>query len=99
MTENYPNAKIIRQKKYLAAIQDLKDNKVDLVVMDELPAKAIINENPDLKMLPKPLTIDSYGIIVDKGNKELLNKINEVINRLKKERKIEEFIIYHENNS
>ena len=99
VTENYPNAKIIRQKKYLAAIQDLKDNKVDLVVMDELPAKAILNENPDLKMLPKPLTIDSYGIIVDKGNKELLNKINEVINRLKKEGKIEEFIIYHENNS
>ena len=83
----------------MAAIQDLKDGKVDLVVMDELPAKRILYENQDLKMLDEPLTIDSYGIIVDKGNKKLLNKINKVINRLKEEGKIEEFIIYHENNS
>ncbi len=99
VTDEYPKAKIIRQKKYLAAIQDLKDGKVDLVVMDELPAKRILYENQDLKMLNQPLTIDSYGIIVDKGNKKLLNKINKVINRLKEEGKIEEFIIYHENNS
>ena len=99
VTDEYPKAKIIRQKKYLAAIQDLKDGKVDLVVMDELPAKRILNENQDLKMLDEPLTIDSYGIIVDKGNKKLLNKINKVINRLKEEGKIEKFIIYHENNS
>lgn len=99
VTDEYPKAKIIRQKKYLAAIQDLKDGKVDLVVMDELPAKRILYENQDLKMLDEPLTIDSYGIIVDKENKKLLNKINKVINRLKEEGKIEEFIIYHENNS
>ena len=99
VTDEYPKAKIIRQKKYLAAIQDLKDGKVDLVVMDELPAKRILYENQDLKMLDEPLTIDSYGIIVDKGNKKLLNKINKVINRLKEEGKIEKFIIYHENNS
>ena len=99
VTDEYPKAKIIRQKKYLAAIQDLKDGKVDLVVMDELPAKRILYENQDLKMLNQPLTIDSYGIIVEKGNKKLLNKINKVINRLKEEGKIEEFIIYHENNS
>ena len=99
VTEEYPNSKIIRQKKYLAAVQDLKDNKVDLVVMDELPAKRILIENPDLKMLNEPLSIDTYGIIVDKGNKKLLNKINIVIKRLKEEGKIDEFIIYHDKNS
>ena len=99
VTDEYPNNTIIRQKKYLAAIQDLKDNKADCVVMDELPAKAIINENHDLKILSQPITEDSYGIIVDKGNTELLNVINKVIVRLKKEGKIDEFILYHENNS
>ena len=99
VTEEYPNSKIIRQKKYLAAVQDLKDNKVDLVVMDELPAKRILIENPDLKMLNEPLSIDTYGIIVDKGNKKLLNKINIVIKRLKEEGKIDEFTIYHDKNS
>ena len=45
VTENYKNAEIVRQKKYLAAIEDLKVGKVDLVVMDELPAKEIIEKN------------------------------------------------------
>ena len=99
VTEEYPNNKIIRQKKYLAAIQDLKDNKVECVVMDELPAKNILNENPDLRILSEVLAEDSYGIIVDKGNIELLNEINKVIERLKIEGKIDEFILYHENNS
>ena len=99
VTDEYPNNKIIRQKKYLAAIQDLKDNKADCVVMDELPAKAILNENFDLRILSQPITEDSYGIIVDKGNTELLEAINKVIIRLKNEGKIDEFILYHENNS
>lgn len=99
VTEELTNSTIIRQKKYLAAIQDLKDNKVDCVVMDELPAKAIIIESPYLGILAEPLTEDTYGIIVNKGNTELLNVINRVINRLKQEGKIDEFIIYHENNS
>lgn len=99
VTEEYPNNEIIRQKKYLAAIQDLKDYKVECVVMDELPAKAILNENNDLRILNENLAEDSYGIIVDKGNTELLNVINNVIERLKREGKIDEFILYHENNS
>ena len=28
LTENYPNVEVIREKKFLAAIQDLKDNKI-----------------------------------------------------------------------
>ena len=67
--------------------------------MDELPAKAILNENFDLRILSQPITEDSYGIIVDKGNTELLEAINKVIIRLKNEGKIDEFILYHENNS
>lgn len=99
VSESYSNNKIIRHKKYLAAIEDLKDNKVDCVVMDELPAQAILNENQNLRILEEPLATDSYGIIVDKGNKELLNAINIVINRLKSEGKIEEFTMKHIKNS
>ena len=99
VSESYSNNKIIRHKKYLAAIEDLKDNKVDCVVMDELPAQAILNENQNLRILEEPLATDSYGIIVDKGNIELLNAINIVINRLKSEGKIEEFTMKHIKNS
>jgi arginine/lysine/histidine transporter system substrate-binding protein len=94
-TENFKNSEIIRQKKYLAAAQDLKTDKVDLIIMDELPAKEIVNVNNDLKILDGFLTSDSYGMIVQKGNKELLDTINKVINKLKDEGKIDEFILNH----
>ena len=95
VTDNYKNANIIRQKKYLAAIEDLKSDKVDAVVMDELPAKEIINSNSGLKILDGSLTNDSYGMIVKKGNSEMLSVINKVLNRLIQEGKIEQFVINH----
>lgn len=95
VTQNYKNAKITRQKKYLAAIQDLKTEKVDCVVMDELPAKEILKENDGLKILNKELTQDKYGMIVKKGNKELLDSINKVLNKLISEGKISQYVINH----
>lgn len=95
VSEMYDNKNIVREKKYLAAIQDLKDKKVECVVMDELPAKEIVGENTDVKILNDILAEDSYGIIVDKGNKELLDVVNRVVERLKQEGKIDKFIIEH----
>ena len=99
VSDEYLDSTIVRQKKYLASIQDLKDNKVDCVVMDELPARAILLENNDLRILDEAISEDAYGIIVDKGNKELLNVVNKVIKRLRDEGKIDEFILKHLENS
>lgn len=95
VTEKYKNATIVRQKKYLTAIQDLKDDKVDCVVMDELPAKEILSNNAGLKILDKELTKDSYGMIVKKNNKELLEAINKVLKRLSESGTIDSYIINH----
>ena len=95
VTENFKNASIVRQKKYLAAIEDLKAGKVDCVVMDELPAKEIVASNSGIKILDGSLTNDSYGMVVKKGNKELLDAINTVLENLKNEGKIDEYIINH----
>lgn len=95
VTDNIKNANVVRQKKYLAAIEDLKTGKVDCVVMDELPAKEIVSKNEGIKILDGSLTNDSYGMIVKKGNKELLDAINTVLQNLKDEGKIDEFIIKH----
>lgn len=93
ISENLPNITLVREKKFLAAIQDLMDDKVDCVVMDEIPAKELINDS--LVILPDALVIDHYGIIVNKGNSELLNHINEVITNLKESGKIDEFMLEH----
>ena len=95
VTSNYKNSEIVREKKYLAAIQDLKDGKVDLVVMDELPAREMVKNNDDIKILSGNLASDSYGMIVKKGNKKLLNAINKVLNRLKEDGSIDGYVINH----
>ena len=93
LTENYPSVILVREKKFLAAIQDLKDNKVDAVVMDDLPARELITDN--MRILDSELVTDSYGMIVKKGNTELLNVMNEVINELKDSGEIDSYILYH----
>ncbi len=93
ITENLPSITIVREKKFLAAIQDLMDNKVDCVVMDEVPAKELINDS--LTILDDALVIDHYGMIVSKDNPSLLNQINEVITNLKESGRIDEFMLEH----
>lgn len=95
VSDEYNAKNIVRQKKYLAAIQDLKDGKVDCVVMDELPAKQIMKQNSGIRMLNEALVEDNYGIIVNKGNTELLEIVNRVIDRLKREGKIDEYVLKH----
>lgn len=91
--ENYKDANIITQKKYLAATEDVKSGKSDCIVMDELPAKELVKENPELKILDGILFTDKYGMVVKKGNQELLDVVNKVLQRLIDENKIEEYII------
>lgn len=93
ITENYPSITLVREKKFLAAIQDLKDNKVDAVVMDELPSKKLVTD--DMRVLDEALLIDSYGMIVKKGNKKLLESANKVISDLKENGEIDNMILYH----
>lgn len=95
VSSTYKDASVVRQKKYLAAIEDLNTGKVDCVVMDLLPAEQILKTNSGLKILDGALVEDSYGMIVKKDNKELLDNINEVLEKLKNEGKIDEYIIKH----
>lgn len=93
--ENYPNAKLVLQKKYLTMVEDLKSNKVDLIIMDNLPAQQIVKKNNNLQIVEGFLFSDRYGIAVKKGNTDLLYSINEVLNNLMSSGKIEEYIINH----
>ena len=84
---------IVRQKKYLSMAEDLKAGKVDLIIMDELPGKKIVENNENLIILDGFVFEDNYAIAVKKGNTQLLNKINEVIDNLKNSGKIDEYIL------
>ena len=93
LTEKVPTVKIVREKKFLAAIQDLIDDKVSGVVMDEVPAKELITS--DMVILEEPLVIDYYGMVVRKGNKKLLSIANKVIDEMKENGSIDEALLEH----
>ena len=93
LSDENPEIELVQHKKYLLAVEDLKADKVDAIVLDSLPAEEIINKNPDFKILEKELLTDKYGIAVQKGNTELLNDINVVLKDLMDNGKIQEYTV------
>ena len=74
------------------AADGIGSNKVDCVIIDELPAQYIVSKNENLVCIPlfysgetaaddAPVQED-YAICVNKENTDLLNAINEVLNSL-----------------
>lgn len=82
VSDNYPDATLVQHKKYLSAVEDVKANKVDCLIMDEIPAKNIVLKNDELKIMDGVLFQDRYGMIVKKGNDELRKQINTVLEEM-----------------
>ncbi len=91
--KHYKKAKITSHKKYLTATEDVKSGKADLIIMDSLPAKKLVEKNKELTIIEGILFTDKYGMAVKKGNKELLNKINEVLKKEMREGNIEKYTL------
>lgn len=81
--------------KFMEAALDLKTDKIDCIVMDSLPAEQMVAANSDLVILDGELFTDKYAIAVQKGNTELLDQINAVLQQLMDEGKIDEYTINH----
>lgn len=71
-------------KKGTEAILELNNGKCDVVVLDSATAKKYVKDNPNLKIVEDPSAFEAeeYGIAVKKGNTELLDKINTVIDKM-----------------
>lgn len=93
VSDNYPDATLVQHKKYLSAVEDVKADKVDCLIMDELPAKEIVKANSELKIMDGVLFQDRYGMIVKKGNDKLRKQINKVLKRLIDDGTIENLVL------
>lgn len=65
------------------AAQSLATGKIDAVVIDNEPAKAIVANNSNLIVLEEPLTSEQYAIAVSKDKPALLEAINGALNEMK----------------
>ena len=78
-------ATIERYTKAADAIQSLKQNKIDCVILDEQPALAFVNSNSGLRIVEEEFSDEDYAFCVRKGDTELLNKINNALKKLKED--------------
>lgn len=80
-----PNAKVEKYKDGFEAVQALEDKKVDAVIIDELTAQELVNDNKNLKILPDPFQEEEYAIAYKKGNTELGKQLDDAITKLKRD--------------
>ncbi|MCR5001650.1 MAG: basic amino acid ABC transporter substrate-binding protein [Lachnospiraceae bacterium] len=71
-------------KKGTEAILELTNGKCDVVVLDSATAQKYVKDNPGLKIIEDPdaFETEEYGIAIKKGNTELLNQINDSIDKM-----------------
>lgn len=83
---------VIRYKTGADAVQALLTDKVTCVIIDNEPAKEFVKVNEGLKIMEATYTDEDYAICVQKGNDELLNKINDALKELKDSGKLDEIV-------
>ena len=67
------------------AVEALKNGQVDCVLLDNAPAEALVDANPDagLSILETAYTVEDYAIAINKDNNDLLTKVNAALAELK----------------
>ncbi|MGI6706566.1 MAG: basic amino acid ABC transporter substrate-binding protein [Clostridia bacterium] len=66
----------------LEAVMDLKNGKIDAVVLDFDPAKSFEAQNDDIKVIESQFEDEYYAIAVKKGNTELLDQLNDALKEI-----------------
>lgn len=75
------------------AVVELKNGGVDAVVIDAIPAKRFYEkDSKSLKLIQDDSTTEEYAIAVKKGNSELLNDINEGLQKIKENGTFDELV-------
>lgn len=82
---------IARYLKGADAVQALKTNKIDCVIIDNLPAESFVAKNPDLMILEEEFTVEEYAIALKK-NSALTAKINDALAKLKADGTLDQII-------
>ena len=92
--ENFDEANIKSLAKVTDLVLDLKNKKVDAILIEEGVAKINCDKNKDIAMSDFVVTDENGGaaIALKKGSTELQTEVNKTISKLKEEDKITKFV-------
>lgn len=87
------NGEVIRFRSPMEAVLDLKNGRIDAIVVDDLPAQMLVAQNPGLKILETKAGEDEeYAMAVRKGDEDLKKVIDEVLEELITSGQIDEWV-------
>ena len=89
-SEDIEDAQIERYNKGFEAVQSLQSDKIDAVIIDQEPAAVFVEQNEGLKLTDEEFTEEEYALAFAKDNKELLEKVNAALAKLKKSGRLDE---------
>ncbi len=92
-TGDFGDAALERYSKIIDGFQAMKAGKIDACVVDDQVAKSIVaSDGGSFKILNSSYADEEYAIAVKKGNTELLNKLNSVIDEIKSNGELKQII-------
>lgn len=99
VTENLKDKGILagdikRYDTFVLCVSDLVNGNVDAVVLDEPVAQRYTEMRP-VEIVGVIVTGENYGLAVDEGNTELLDKLNEGLRKIRESGKMDEIIAKH----
>ena len=83
-TGQMPQTNLFTYEKAGDATRDLREQRLDLVVMDLLPAEAALGEG-QLKLVGQGLNQERFAIALPKGEDSLRNEVNRILTDLQNE--------------
>ena len=78
-------AKVVQFPAVPNVLQELASGRVDAVILDDAPATQYITAFTGLKVLSSPIGNESYAIAMKKSNYTLKEKVDQAINRMKED--------------
>lgn len=81
-TDDYGESHVIVYDSSITAVQALVNGQIDCVVVDNLPAKELVANNPGLTILETEYITENYAIGFAKGNTKLTEAVNKALGEL-----------------
>lgn len=91
-TDDFGEDNIVRYPNGNLAVEGLKTNKVDCVIIDNEPAKAYVKANEGLKILETSYADEDYAIAFNKKNTDLQKKVNDALKELIEDGSVQKII-------
>lgn len=83
---------VVRYDNGALAVEALKNGKVDIVIIDNEPAKAYVDANEGLKILETEYAVEDYAICFQKGNDDLKKSVDDALKALIKDGSVAEIV-------